>query len=92
MNKNDLIDAVASETGLSKSEATKSVDALFDTVTSALKSGDEVRVTGFGTFAVAKRAARQGRNPRTGEVVQIAAAMQPKFRAGASLKQAVNEG
>nr|WP_119680913.1 HU family DNA-binding protein [Indioceanicola profundi] len=90
MNKNDLVAAVADTTGLSKSDATKAVDAVFDGIAAALKKGDDVRLLGFGTFAVAERAARQGKNPRTGETIEIAASKQPKFTAGKGLKDAVN--
>ncbi|MFA7429846.1 MAG: HU family DNA-binding protein [Rhodospirillaceae bacterium] len=90
MNKSDLVDAVAADTGLTKADATKAVDALFDAVTGALKSGDEVRLVGFGTFAVSERAARTGKNPRTGEEIQIAASKQPKFKPGKGLKDALN--
>lgn len=90
MNKNDLIAAVADSTGLSKADAAKAVDAVFDSITGSLKSGGEVRLVGFGTFSVSKRAATTGRNPRTGETIQIAASNQPKFKAGKGLKDAVN--
>ncbi|WP_028880124.1 HU family DNA-binding protein [Terasakiella pusilla] len=90
MNKNDLVAAVASSTGLSKADASKAVDGVFGAITDALKSGDEVRLVGFGTFSVAQRAASEGRNPRTGEKIQIPASKQPKFKAGKGLKDAVN--
>ena len=90
MNKNDLVAAVADAAGLSKSDAGKAVDAVFDAISGALKKGDDVRLLGFGTFAVASRAARQGKNPRTGETIDIAASKQPKFTAGKGLKDAVN--
>lgn len=90
MNKNDLIAAVAGSTGLSKADATKAVDGVLEAVTTALKKGDEVRLVGFGTFSVAKRAASTGRNPRTGESIKIPASKQPKFKAGKALKDAVN--
>ena len=90
MNKNELVDAVASSANLKKSEATKAVDAVFDSITDSLKKGDEVRLVGFGTFTVSKRNASEGRNPRTGEKIQIAASKQPKFKAGKGLKDAVN--
>ena len=90
MNKNDLIAVVATKTGLSKGDATKAVDGVFDAVTEALKAGDEVRLVGFGTFTVSKRAASQGRNPRTGDPIDIPASKQPKFKAGKGLKDAVN--
>jgi DNA-binding protein HU-beta len=90
VNKNDLIAVVATKTGLSKGDATKAVDGVFDAVTEALKEGDEVRLVGFGTFTVSKRAASQGRNPRTGDPIDIPASKQPKFKAGKGLKDAVN--
>lgn len=89
MNKSDLVDAVAADSGLTKADAAKAVDALFETITDALKKGDEVRLVGFGTFAVSERAARTGKNPRTGEEIQIAASKQPKFKPGKALKDAV---
>ncbi|CCQ73881.1 DNA-binding transcriptional regulator, beta subunit [Magnetospira sp. QH-2] len=90
MNKNDLVAAVASSTGLSKADAGKAVDSVFGAITSSLQGGQEVRLVGFGTFSVAARAASEGRNPRTGEKIQIPASKQPKFKAGKSLKDAVN--
>jgi len=90
VNKNELVAAVADEAGLSKADAGSAVDAVFSTIEGALKSGDEVRVVGFGTFAVTERAASTGRNPRTGETIQIKASKQPKFKAGKGLKDAVN--
>ncbi|MGC6536355.1 MAG: HU family DNA-binding protein [Candidatus Puniceispirillaceae bacterium] len=90
MNKNDLISAVADSSGLSKADAGRAVDSVFGAIGDALKSGDEVRIVGFGSFSVAHRAASTGRNPRTGEPIQIAASKQPKFKAGAPLKAAVN--
>ena len=90
MNKNELIDAVAAATDLKKVEVTKTIDALFDTITAALKKGTEVRLVGFGTFEVAQRKASEGRNPRTGEKIKIKASKQPKFKAGKTLKDAVN--
>ena len=90
MNKNELVDAVASAADLKKSEATKAVDAVFESITTSLKKGDEVRLVGFGTFTVSKRGASEGRNPRTGEKIKIAASKQPKFKAGKGLKDAVN--
>ena len=91
LKKNDLIAQVASSSGLSKSDAGKALDAVLNSITSALASGDEVRIIGFGTFSVSNRAATTGRNPRTGEVIQIAASKQPKFKAGSPLKDAVNK-
>ena len=90
MNKNDLVANVASSSGLSKADAAKAVDAVFDSITSSLKKGTEVRLVGFGTFNVTKRRASEGRNPRTGEKISIPASNQPKFRPGKSLKDAVN--
>lgn len=90
MNKNDLIGAVADASGLSKVDSLKAVEAVFDTISGALKSGDEVRLVGFGTFSVAKRKASTGRNPRTGEPMNIKASSQPKFKPGKGLKDAVN--
>ena len=90
MNKSDLVQSVADNAGISKADSTKAVDAVFDYITTSLKSGDEVRVVGFGTFSVSHRAATTGRNPQTGETIQIAASMQPKFKAGKALKDAVN--
>lgn len=89
MNKTDLIAAVAETAALSKGDAGKVVDAVFDTITSSLKGGDEVRLVGFGTFSVAHREASTGRNPRTGEAIDLPASNQPKFKAGKGLKDAV---
>ncbi|MFY7777334.1 MAG: HU family DNA-binding protein [Elstera sp.] len=91
VNKNDLVASVAEATGLSKQDSAKAIDAVFDAITGALKAGDEVRLVGFGTFAVSERAASEGRNPRTGEKIQISASKQPKFKAGKGLRDAVNE-
>ena len=90
MNKNDLISAVAGNSGLSKSDAGKAVDGVFNTITNELRRRGEVRVVGFGTFSTAQRKATTGRNPRTGEPIQIPASTQPKFKAGKGLKDAVN--
>lgn len=90
MNKNDLSAAVAASTGTSKSDAASIIDSVFDTIAGALKSGDSVQLVGFGSFSVADRAAREGRNPRTGETIQIAASKQPKFKAAKGLKDALN--
>ena len=92
MNKNDLIAEVAKHSGLSKADAAKATDALFGAITTTLKKGKEVRLVGFGTFAVASRAATEGRNPRTGEKIKIPASKQPKFKAGKGLKDTVNAG
>lgn len=89
MNKSELVAAVAESAGLSKAEAGRAVDALTGAVTSALASGDTVALVGFGTFGVKARAARDGRNPQTGETIKIAAANIPGFKAGAGLKAAV---
>ena len=90
MNKGELIDAVASAAGLSRADATKAVDATLDTITSTLANGGSVSLVGFGTFSVKARAARMGRNPRTGEQIHIAASNVPGFKAGKGLKDAVN--
>ncbi len=90
MNKGELIDAVAASAGLSRADATKAVDALLDSVTRTLADGGSVSLVGFGTFSVKARAARMGRNPRTGEAIQIAASKVPGFKAGKALKDAVN--
>ncbi len=90
MNKTELIDAVAEATDTSKAAAGKAVDAVFDTITAALKNGDQVTLVGFGTFLVRDRAARTGRNPQTGETINIAASKAPAFKAGKALKDAVN--
>ena len=90
MNKGDLIEVVANEAGLSKADATRAVDAAINAITEALKAGKQVSLVGFGTFVVKKRAARQGRNPRTGETIQISASKVPGFKAGKALKDAVN--
>jgi len=90
MNKGELIEAVADSAGLSKADASRAVDAVVDSITGALSKGQTVSLVGFGTFAVKKRAARQGRNPRTGETIQIAASNVPGFKAGKALKDAVN--
>ncbi len=90
MKKVELVEAVAQSAGLTKTDATKAIDATFAAITGALKKGDRVPVVGFGTFAVTKRAAREGRNPRTGETVKIAARKAVTFKAGSALKDAVN--
>lgn len=90
MNKNEFIDKVAGMADMSKSEAAKAVDAVFDAVTKALQAGDDIRLVGFGTFSAAQRKARDGRNPRTGETIKIPASIQPKFSAGKGLKDALN--
>jgi DNA-binding protein HU-beta len=90
MNKAELIEAVAAEANLSKADAGRAVDAVVDSISSALSKGQQVAVVGFGTFSVKHRAARSGRNPRTGETIQIAASNVPGFKAGKALKDAVN--
>jgi DNA-binding protein HU-beta len=90
MNKQELISAVAESAGLTRADASKAVESVFDSISTALKKGDEVRLVGFGTFSVSKRKASTGRNPRTGEPMSIAASSQPKFKAGKGLKDAVN--
>ncbi len=90
MNKGDLIEAVSGDAGLSKADASRAVDSVIIAITKALKGGKQVSLVGFGTFAVKKRAARTGRNPRTGEAIQIRASKVPGFRAGKALKDAVN--
>jgi len=90
VNKNDLVAAVATSTGLSKSDSANAIDIMFGSISDALKGGVEVRLVGFGTFSVAQRRASEGRNPRTGERIQIPAYRQPKFKAGKALKDAVN--
>ena len=90
MNKTDLIDSVSSEAELTKAEAARAVDAMINSVTKALKKGDAVTLVGFGTFQVRKRAARTGRNPKTGETISIKASKNPAFKAGKALKDAVN--
>lgn len=90
MNKQDLIATVADSSGLTKADASKAVEAVFDAVTESLKKGGEVRLVGFGTFSVSQRKASTGRNPRTGETMTIAASNQPKFKAGKALKDACN--
>ncbi len=90
MNKSDLVAAVSEDAGISKTDAAAVVDGVFDAITGALKSGDTVQLVGFGSFGVSDRTAREGRNPSTGETIQIAASKQPKFKAGKALKDAVN--
>ncbi len=90
MNKNDLVAAVAGQTGLSKSDAAKAIDGVTSAITSALQGGTEVRLVGFGTFSVSHRKATTGRNPRTGERIQIAARNVAKFKASKALKAEVN--
>ncbi|MCZ2259469.1 HU family DNA-binding protein [Sporosarcina sp. G11-34] len=89
MNKSELINSVAEAAGLSKKDGTKAVEAVFDTIQSTLANGDKVQVIGFGTFEVRERAARKGRNPQSGEEIDIAASKVPAFKAGKALKDAV---
>jgi len=91
MNKKEIIDSVASSAGLSKSDAANALDSVLEVISNSLTSGGDVRLVGFGTFSTANRAASVGRNPRTGEQIQIAAATRPKFKAGKTLKDAVNK-
>jgi DNA-binding protein HU-beta len=90
MNKSELIEAVASEADLSKADATRVTDAVLDSISKALRNGDQVAIVGFGTFSVRERAARTGRNPQTGETINIKASKTPGFKAGKALKDAVN--
>ncbi|CRK83931.1 MULTISPECIES: HU family DNA-binding protein [Neobacillus] len=89
MNKTELINAVAETSELSKKDATKAVDAVFDAILDALKNGDKVQLIGFGNFEVRERAARKGRNPQTGEEIEIGASKVPAFKPGKALKDAV---
>ena len=89
MNKQELIGAVAETTGLSRGDAGRAVESVFDVITGALKKGDEVRLVGFGTFSCSRRKASTGRNPRTGEPMQIKESVQAKFKAGKGLKDSV---
>ena len=91
MKKVELVEAVAKETGLTKADATRAIEATFGVISKALSKGDKVPVVGFGTFDVSKRAAREGHNPRTGEKVKIPARKAPVFKAGSALKEAVNK-
>lgn len=90
MNKSELIEAIAASADIPKAAAGRALDAMVDNITGALKKGDQVALVGFGTFAVKERAARTGRNPRTGDPIEIAAAKIPSFKAGKALKDAVN--
>ena len=90
MNKSEFVDAVAQAAGFTKADATKAVDAIVETVSTTLKNGDSISLVGFGTFAVKHREARTGRNPRTGEAIQIKVSNIPSFKAGKALKEAVN--
>ena len=90
MNKSELIDAIANEAGLSKADADKALKAVITAVTSSLRNGQPVTIVGFGTFMVRESKARMGRNPRTGETIQISASKRPSFKAGKALKDALN--
>ncbi len=90
MKKEELITAVAENAEISKKDAKKAIEAVFEVITEAMKNGDKVQITGFGTFEVSERAAREGRNPQTGETMQISACKAPKFKAGKALKDALN--
>lgn len=90
MNKGELIDMIAESADISKAAATRALDTVFSGITEALKKGDQVTLVGFGTFQVRDRAARTGRNPKTGEAIQIKASKNPAFKAGKALKDAVN--
>ena len=90
MNKTELVAAIAAEAEISKKDAEAAVKAFVDVVSDELQKGEKVQLIGFGTFEVGKRAARTGRNPQTGETIKIKAAKQPKFKAGAALKEKVN--
>ena len=90
MNKTELIEAVANDTGLAKSDTTRAIESVMDNITATLKSGEKVTLVGFGTFAPTERAARKGRNPRTGETIKIKASRGAKFTAGKELKSSLN--
>ena len=91
MNKQELISTVADRTGLNRNDAVKAVESVFDSITDAMKRGEEVRLVGFGTFTSSQRKASTGRKPRTGEPMDIKESVQPKFKAGKGLKDACNE-
>ena len=90
MNKTQFIDAMKEKTGLTKKDAENAYNAFVETIVDALKDGDKLQLIGFGTFEIGERAAREGRNPQTGETIQIAASKAPRFKAGKSFKDAVN--
>jgi Bacterial nucleoid DNA-binding protein len=90
MNKKDFMSAVADRSGLSKGDAESAVEAVLETITATLKKGDQVQLVGFGSFLSRRREAREGRNPRTGETIQIKASNVPSFKAGKALKDALN--
>ncbi len=91
MNKAELVAEIAAQTELSKKDSEKALKAFIDVVTAELKKGEKVQLVGFGTFEVAKRAAREGRNPQTGKAMKIAASKAPKFKAGKALKDTINK-
>lgn len=91
MNKNELIAEVADQCEITKAKAAECIDCLFEVIAKSLSKGDEVRLVGFGTFAVVHRKATEGRNPRTGAVIKIAASNKPKFKAGKQLSEMVNK-
>lgn len=90
MKKAELVEAVAAKAGLSKADANRALEAVFDTIKTAMKKGEKVAIPGFGTFSVGKRAAREGRNPQTGATVKIAACKTAKFKSASALKEALN--
>ncbi len=90
MNKSELVDALAESNDMTKADSTAAIDQLVSIITNAMQSGDTVAIAGFGTFSVGERSARTGRNPQTGEAINIPAAKTPKFKAGKALKDAVN--
>ena len=92
MNKNELVDAMTAKTGASKAETSRAVSALIEVISDALKMGESISLTGFGTFEVRNRSARIGRNPKTGEELKIAASKVPAFKPGAALKGSINGG
>ena len=92
MNKNDLISAVSEQAGITKADASKAVEAVFDSISGALAKGSEVRLVGFGTFSVSKRKASTGRNPRTGDQVDVDAKHVPFFKTGKEMRERLNNG
>lgn len=91
MNKSELVDAIAKDTGLTKKDSEAALKSIIETISKELSKGREVSLIGFGTFAVGKRAARSGRNPKTGETIKIPASKSPKFKPGKALKDKVNK-
>lgn len=91
MNKTELVDEISKETGLTKKDSEAALKSFIGVVTKELSKGDDVQIIGFGTFSVGERAARSGRNPKTGETIKIAASKSPKFKPGKALKDAVNK-